>query len=195
MDLYQDLLHDASFFELLRRMDVDLAEETRLAGCPCGGVLHFARYRRKPRGGPDNLSRECCVRESLCCSEDGCRRRSTPPSVLFLGRRVFFGVVVVLVPILREGLTPRRFRRLEKRLALSRRTVRRWQRWWRETLPSTRLWRGARAELALGVSEASLPGSLLLAFSAATEGRDRLYAVLMWLSDLGLSPGPGGQAR
>jgi hypothetical protein len=193
--LYQDLLRDASFLELLRRMDVDLAEETRLAGCPCGGVLHFARYRRKPRGGPENLPRECSVRESFCCSQDGCRRRSTPPSVLFLGRRVFFGLVVVLVPILREGLTPRRFRRLEKQLAVSRRTVRRWQRWWRESLPSTRFWRGARAELALGTSEASLPGSLLMAFSGVGEGRDRLYAVLMWLSDLGLSPGPGGHAR
>jgi len=193
--LYQELLHDASFFELLRRMDVDLAESTRSMGCPCGGVLHSARYRRKPRGGPRSLPRECSVRESFCCSVDGCRRRSTPPSVLFLGRKVFYGVVVVLVPILRAGLTPRRFRRLAKQLAVSRRTVRRWQRWWRETLPSTRLWRGARAELALGASEASLPGSLLMAFSAVDEGRDRLYAVLMWLSDLGLSPGPGGQAR
>lgn len=193
--MYQELLRDASFFELLRRMDVDLAEKTRSIGCPCGGVLHFARYRRKPRGGPANLSRDCCLRESLCCSEDGCRRRSTPPSVLFLGRRVFYGLVVVLVPILREGLTPRRFRRLEKQLAVSRRTVRRWQRWWRETLPSTASWRQARADLAPGVSIASLPGSLVAAFSAATEGRDRLYAVLLWLSDLGLSPGPGGQAR
>lgn len=193
--MYQELLHDASFFELLRRMDVDLAEETRLSGCPCGGVLHFARYRRKPRGGPANLSPDCCLRESLCCSEDGCRRRSMPPSVLFLGRRVFFGVVVVLVPILREGLTPRRFRRLVEKLPVSRRTVRRWRRWWRETLPSTRLWRGARAELALGTSEALLPGSLLMAFSAVDEGRERLYAVLMWLSHLGLSPGPGRQTR
>ena len=193
--MYQDLLQDASFFELLRRMDVDLAESARSIGCPCGGVLHSARYRRKPRGGPASLPRECSVRESFCCSQDGCRRRSTPPSVLFLGRRVFFGVVVVLVPILREGLTPRRFRRLEKQLVVSRRTVRRWQRWWRETLPSTQFWRGARAELALGASEALLPGSLLMAFSAVDEARDRLYAVLMWLSDLGLSPGPGGQAR
>ncbi len=78
--MYQELLQDASFFELLRRMDVDLAEETRLAGCPCGGVLHFARYRRKPRGGPAELSRECCLRESLCCSEEGCRRGAKPPS-------------------------------------------------------------------------------------------------------------------
>ena len=187
MDSYQDLLRDASFFELLRRMDVDLAEQTRLAGCPCGGVLHFARYRRKPRGGPEDLSRECCLRESLCCSQDGCRRRSMPPSVRFLGRKVFFGIVVLLVPILRDGLTPRRFRRLAKRLPVSRRTVRRWCRWWRESLPSTRLWRSARADLAPGTSEALLPGSLLTAFSAVDGLRERLVAMLCWLSDLASS--------
>ena len=184
--MYQDLLRDASFFELLRRMDVDLAEQTRLAGCPCGGVLHFARYRRKPRGGPEDLSRESCLRESLCCSQDGCRRRSMPPSVRFLGRKVFFGIVVLLVPILRDGLTPRRFRRLAEHLPVSRRTVQRWRRWWREGLASTRFWRGARADLAPGTSEALLPGSLLTAFSAVDGLRERLVAVLSWLSGLGL---------
>lgn len=193
--MYQDLLQDASFFEFLRRMDVDLAESARSIGCPCGGVLHSARYRRKPRGGPASLSRECSVRESFCCSQDGCRRRSMPPSVLFLGRRVFFGVIVVLVPILREGLTPGRFRRLEKQLVVSRRTVRRWQRWWREMMPWTVLWRRARADLGLEVVAASLPGSLVSSFTEATEGRDRLYAVLMWLSDPGLFSGPDGHAR
>lgn len=191
MDFYQEFLRDASFFELLRRIDVELAEETRLAGCPCGGVLHFARYRRKPRGGPAELPPDCCVRESLCCSVDGCRRRSMPPSIRFLSRKVFFGIVVLLVPILRDGLTPRRFRRFAERLPVSRRTVQRWRRWWRETLPSTRFWRGARAELAPGTSEAVLPGSLLTAFSDIDDLRERLVAVLSWLSDLGL----GDRAR
>jgi len=191
MDSYQEFLRDASFFELLRRIDIELADETRLAGCPCGGVLHFARYRRKPRGGPENLSRECCLRESLCCSEDGCRRRSMPPSVRFLGRKVFFGIVVLLVPILRDGLTPRRFRRLANKLPVSRRTVQRWRRWWRESVPSTRFWRRGRAELAPGASEASLPGSLLSAFSAVGDARERLVAVLSWLSDLSV----GDRAR
>jgi len=191
MDSYQEFLLDASFFELLRRIDIELADETRLAGCPCGGVLHFARYRRKPRGGPENLSRECCLRESLCCSEDGCRRRSMPPSVRFLGRKVFFGIVVLLVPILRDGLTPRRFRRLANKLPVSRRTVQRWRRWWRETVPSTRLWLSRRADLAPGIPEASLPGSLLTAFSSVDDLRERLVALLSWLSDLSV----GDRAR
>lgn len=182
--MYQELLGDASFFELLLRIDVDLAETTRLRGCPCGGVLHFARYRRKPRGGPPGLSRACCLHESLCCSVDGCRRRSPPPSLRFLGRKVFFGVVVLLVPILRDGMTPGRFRRLERRFPVSRRTVQRWRRWWREMVPSSRFWRALRADLPLGGAAAQLPGSLLAAFSGIEDGGGRLVAVLRCVSGL-----------
>lgn len=184
--MYQELLRSASFFEVLRRIDVDLAEAARLAGCCCGGALHYARYRRKPRGGPSGLSRACCLRESLCCSVDGCRRRSRPASVRFLGRKVFFGVVVLLVPILRDGLTPARFRRLEKALPVSRRTVQRWRRWWREIVPLTRFWRALIAVLPLGCVAALLPGSLLAAFSGTADGRKRLVAVLRCVSDLDL---------
>lgn len=42
--LYQSLLHDSRFFDLLLRLDEDLAEEARRAGCACGGVLHSAYY-------------------------------------------------------------------------------------------------------------------------------------------------------
>ena len=97
--MYQRLLREASFFELLLQFDEDLAGEVREAGCPCGGVLHSARYPRKPRGGPESLGREHAMRASFCCAEDGCRRRATPPSLRFLGRKVFFGVVVLLLPI------------------------------------------------------------------------------------------------
>jgi hypothetical protein len=105
-----------------------------------------------------------------------------PPSVLFLGRRVFYGVVVLLVPILRDGQTPERFRRLAGQLPVSWRTVQRWRRWWQEVLPQTRFWQGARAQLPL-VCESALPGSLLEAFSVAAQGRDRALAALRWLSE------------
>jgi hypothetical protein len=55
---------------------------------------------------------------------EGCRRRKTPPSLRFLGRKVFFSVVVVLVPVLREGPTPVRLRRLAEELEVSVRTIR-----------------------------------------------------------------------
>jgi hypothetical protein len=187
--LYQELLSDTSFFELLGRIDREQAEEVRQAGCPCGGVLHSARYRRKPRGGPAGLPEACCWRESFCCAQDGCRRRSTPPSVRFLGRKVFFGVVVLLVPILREGLTPRRFARLQEQLGVSRWTVLRWQRWWRELFAASRPWQRALAHL-LPVDAGRLPGSLLAAFTEAAAGWERALAALRWLVDRG-----SGEAR
>jgi len=180
--LYQSVLLDARFFELLRLMDQDLAEAARGAGCRCGGTLHAARYRRKPRGGPEGLGPEHSVRESFCCSVEGCRRRTTPASVRFLGRRVFFSVVVLLVPILREGLTPQRFERLAEELPLSRRTLGRWRRWWLETYPATTRGRQGVAEIP-GLQLAHLPSSLLAAFGC---GRDAVLRALCWLAPQGL---------
>ena len=181
-DLYQELLLDRSLLELLGRIDEDEAERTREQGCPCGGVLHSAGYPRKPRGGPPELEAQWSRRASFCCARDGCRRRSTPPSVRFLGRKVFFGLVVVLVPILREGLTPERFRRLQEQLGVSRRTVLRWRRFWQELFPASRQWPRLLAELA-PVDRGRLPGSLLGAFTGVAAGRDRLVAALRWLAD------------
>jgi len=192
---YQRLFQDASFFELLQRIDEDLAAEARSGGCSCGGVLHFARFRRKPRGGPPGLVREVLVRQSLCCAREGCRRRSTPPSVLFLGRKVFFGVVVLLLPILREGLTAARFRRLEEALPVSRRTVLRWQRWWREVVPATPCWQRLRGVLSEpGRIAAVLPSGLVDAVAPAPEASARVVAVLRLLAPLAASAGLGGWA-
>jgi len=180
--LYQELLRDASFFELLHRIDLDLAEAVRCRGCCCGGVLHCARYRRKPRGGPAGLAAACSVRESYCCAEEGCRRRSTPTSVRFLGRKVFFAVVLLLVPILRDGMSAARFRRLESELPVSRRTVLRWRRFWGEQFPTTWPWLALRAA-APDAPQASAPDSLLAAFSAVDAGMDRVIAALCWLAE------------
>jgi hypothetical protein len=180
--LYQSLLRDASLFALLLRFDQDLANAVREAGCECGGVLHSARYRRKPRGGPSQLGPEYDVRSSFCCAEEGCRRRSTPPSLLFLGRRVFFGVVVLLLPILREGPTPMRLRQLEKRFAVSRRTLYRWRRWWQEVVPRSRWWQSERGCWPTPVDKEGLPGSLIALFSGAKTLSDRVIATLKRLS-------------
>ena len=136
--LYQTLLREASFYQLLFRLDEDLAESARASGCACGGRLHQAHYQRKPRGGPLGLSRCTSLRLSYCCSVDGCRRRRTPPSLRFLGRKVFFSVVVLLIPVLREGPKGERLHRLQEVFQVSPRTVRRWQRWWREDFGCSR---------------------------------------------------------
>ncbi len=166
--MYQSLLADTSFFSLLLEVDRDLAREARSGGCPwCAGVLHRACYRRKPRGAPAGLGREHGERWSFCCAVEGCRRRVTPASVRFLGRKVYLGAVVVLAAALRDGATRRRVERLQKLLGVSRRTLERWRKWWRQTVPRTRFWRAARGRWSRPVVEEALPASLLAAFGSA----------------------------
>lgn len=182
--MYQILLRDSSFFALLLQLDQDLAAEARSAGCPCGGALHSAHYPRKPRGGPDGLEAEHSLRLSFCCSVEGCRRRVTPPSLRFLGRKVFFGVWVLLLPVLRDGPTRERLRRLEEMFGVSRRTLLRWRRFWREAVPVSRFWEARRGHFAVPVAAQRLPGSLLEAFTAAADPSGRVVAVLRFISPL-----------
>src|SRR5207244_8371249 len=142
-------LSTAKFWSLLLRIDEDLAAEVRAAGCAvCGGVLHSARYPRKPRGiDRCLLGEEYGQRWSFCCDRDGCRRRATPPSVRFLGRRVFLGAVVVLVTALSAGLTEWRVAALRGTFGVSVRTLRRWRAWWQQEFVVSALWAQLRARL------------------------------------------------
>ena len=135
--MYHDLARNASFWMFLADVDEDLAETARSQACPCGGRLHRANYPRKPRGGPDDLPAVYRYRFSFCCDRDGCRKRKTPPSVRFLGRKVYFGAVVVLVSALQQGPSPRRVRELSKLFGADRRTIARWRVFWREHFPQT----------------------------------------------------------
>src|SRR6266436_2034807 len=104
-------LLDSKFYSLLLRIDEDEAAKTRASGCiVCGGVLHSARYPRKPRGGPVDLREACRFRRSFCCAI--CDKRDKPVSVLFLGRRIYLAAVVVLASALRSGLSARRTEQL-----------------------------------------------------------------------------------
>lgn len=91
----QAFLYDSRFYRQLFELDQMSAAEVRAGGCDsCAGVLHSARYPRKPRGIREALDASYDTRLSFCCAEDGCRRRHTPPSVRFLGRKVYLGTLV-----------------------------------------------------------------------------------------------------
>jgi len=91
--------------------------------------LDRANYPRKPRGGPAELGAAFDTRWSFCCAEEGCRKRATPFSVRFLGRRVYLGVVVVLATVLAHGLTGKRLAQLRAQISdsLSAKTIKRWR--------------------------------------------------------------------
>tara|TARA_B100000965_G_scaffold160422_1_gene133702 strand:+ start:3127 stop:3711 length:585 start_codon:yes stop_codon:yes gene_type:complete len=179
--LSQKILRDATLYRVLLAVDDDLAAQVHTAGCPCGGRLHSARYRRKPRGSLALLPPGYRWRQSYCCERDGCRRRRTPPSVRFLGRRVYLGAVVVLVSALVHGPSPSRLRRLKALVGVSRRTVERWRRWWLSTFVASPVWEDTRARL-INVAVARLPASLLERF--AGEEMERLRRSLALLSPL-----------
>ena len=87
-------LTDANFYHLLVQIDESIAEDVRARGCSCcGGALHSARYPRKPRGPRSALDGAYESRLSFCCAQEGCRRRSTPASVRFLGRKPMFNIL------------------------------------------------------------------------------------------------------
>jgi hypothetical protein len=163
--LYRALLADARFHNLLLAFDRDLAAAARAEGCArCGGVLHSARFRRKPRGSPVGVDEAYDRRLSFCCAAELCRKRTTPASFRFLGRKVFVGAVVVLVSALRHGAATE-VRQLCDLVGVSRRTVGRWREWWRTTFVASPFWRVAAAAFMPPVDQARLPASLLERFS------------------------------
>ena len=167
--MYQTILSDTNFYRYLLKLDEDLAAEARRKGCACGGRLHSARYARKPRGVPEQLQEDYSHRYSFCCAQDGCRKRTTPPSFRSLWRRVYVSVVVVLVTAVRHGMTPARVAKLRETVGVSRRTLERWRRWWVEEFTETAFWRSAMGRLAAPVEKSGLPLSLLECFQKATE--------------------------
>jgi hypothetical protein len=171
---------------LLPRIDDDLATKARAAGCVfCGGRLDVADYPRKPRGA-DELGDDYVWRRSFCCASDGCRRRRTPPSVRFLGRKVYLGAVVVLATALQRGPSKTSVTKLSVLLGISRRTLARWCRWWSTMFASSRLWTSLRGRFMPAVEEAAIPASLLSRMSATEE--PPLVALLRLLAPMSTRP-------
>jgi hypothetical protein len=165
----EQILRDRRFYELLLGFERQIAEATHADRCPkCGAALHWGSYERKPRGGPAGLGAEHRRRFSLCCAADGCRKRETPGSLRFLGRKVFLGAMVVLISAMRSGLNPTRMKRLKALVGVSRRTVLRWRDWWHSAFTESPFWRAHRA-LAPSASAADLPASLLQSFEGTIE--------------------------
>lgn len=176
------LLTDARFHASLLKLDQEAAAAARAGGCPrCSGSLHTSNFPRKPRGGPP-LPAEHDIRLSLCCSRDGCRSRVTPPSMRFLGRRVYWAAVVILVSSLRNGPTPTLMRRLQELVGMSRRTVESWCKWWRSAFCEGDFWREASGAFVPPVSATSLPSSLHARFTGDEE--KRLLGVLRFLGPI-----------
>lgn len=179
---------DVHFLAKLLAIDAETAEAVRLARCQwCGSRLDRADYPRKPRGGLIAPGVEAWSwRHSFCCSRDGCRRRATPPSVRFLGGRVYAEVTVVLASVQGQVIEPAGA--LRRATGVPARTVRRWLSWWRVAFLASAIWRASGARLVPAPDARQLPASLLVRFSAAT----RLVDLARFLGPMTTGSVPNG---
>jgi hypothetical protein len=179
--LYPCFALDASFLRLLLELDARFAEETRSVPCQhCGGPLHLASYPRKPRGFPLGNDPGWKQRASFCCGH--CRRRATPFSVRFLGRKVYVGLVVVLASALRQGPSPRTVEKLSEIFGASVQTIWRWRDWWLENFASSPFWRSERGRWWGSLQDSLLPHCLLEAMGGQTP--EGLRSMLRFLAPI-----------
>lgn len=179
----RNILNTKKLYDWQEKIDKELAEAVQAGACLyCGAKLHCGDYPRKPRGGP-----EWDERYSFDCSR--CRKRRTPPSVRFLGRKVYVGVVVVLVAAMMHGANARRIATLHEALGIDRRTLLRWRQWWLEEFVQAPFWKANRARFMPVLEEALMPYCLVESFNA--EGREGLMKLMKFLSPITTTSGKG----
>jgi len=181
--MYHKLLTDPTFHALLKAIDDDLAEISRKATCSeCAGALHQSNYPRTPFGLPTSCRGYYATRRSFCCG--GCRKRFTSPSVRFFGRHRFPAAVIVLLSFLRGGVTAFSLNQVRRYfgITVSKRTGRRWRRWWRECFMRTPFWRQAKGILPIECLNDLYPRSFLRAYSGAF--KVKLVRILQFLAPL-----------
>lgn len=149
-------LGNVSILVQLSKIDVELEKRQILGSCPhCGHSLHRAPYERKPRGALCELPDSCFVRLSLCCGH--CRKRCLPPSCLFLGRKVYYGCVILLLTAILQGLTSQTIQSLCDAMNVSRRTLHRWLWFFQDVFPNSPLWKVLRGLLSPRISASLMP--------------------------------------
>lgn len=158
-----ELLQKSNLFFLLYQIDLDLAQKCRETGCPfCNGSLNQANYSRKPWGAPPNIPDSQKIRQSLCCSKEGCRKRRLPPSCIYMGRKKYWSAVIIVVMALRQNSHHRTSCvKLMRLFNISYKTILRWRDWFRDIFPTTSQWHRLRGRVSALIDSSQLPASLL----------------------------------
>src|SRR3990167_3775348 len=175
---------DSIFHLWLFAIDQELAESTKSKGCPhCGGQLDKAVYSRSPSGLPPSLREYYESRLSFCCAN--CRKRITPPSVRFFGRRWFPAPLFLFICLLQCGINERRLAQIKRHFGIrvSESTWKRWRRWWRESFCATPFWQAQNGLVAVTLKKnIVLPRALWHCFKGTLE--ERMFFLLRFLSPL-----------
>jgi hypothetical protein len=181
------------FFVALEETDAEIVQQVQKEGCQvCGARLYRSDFERKPRGAlMAAAGEEFATRFSLCCGREGCRKRATPPSVRFLGRRVYLGAVVIVASVVAQVL--RTAETLGRAREVPAGTVRRWQGWWKGAFLRTEVFMALRARL-IGIAVEDVPASIVRRLGEpgdTPEGQVR--SLLTWLKPLTKGTGVGSR--
>jgi hypothetical protein len=179
--MFDELVFGSEFFDELLAVDGQIAEAVRRARCArCGGPLHRGDYERKPRGGMGwTLGAAFSRRFSFCCGWEGCRRRSTPPSLRFLGRRVYVEAMVIAACVVAQAVL--RAKEVQRITEVPPRTIRRWLSWWSGSFARSAVFVDLCARF-VGLRGESLPTSLIEMMPGAMVGK--LGLIFRWLAPL-----------
>jgi hypothetical protein len=181
----QNFLFNASFHLLLMKIDQELAENAQQQGCPfCQSRLHLANYPRSPLGIPFVFRHHYEERFSFCC--DTCRKRTTPPSVRFFGRRWYPAPLFIFISALTLGTNQRRLASIKQHfnVRVSQTTWRRWREWWNESFLNTPFWQQAKGQLPPRTDslQGPFPRKLLKVFQGGI--KEKIISLLQFLSPL-----------
>jgi hypothetical protein len=187
--MLDDLDLGGEFFEWLVRADEAVTRRVAAEGCAvCDGPLHRSDYDRKPRGALIAPAGEAFVRRfSLCCGREGCRKRATPPSMRFLGRRVYLGAVVIVASMV--ALALHAAGEIRRQTGVPARTVQRWLGWWQGPFLDTEVFVTLCARL-IGVDVGRVPASIVDRLTGTST--ERVQRMLAWLAPLTTGSVPDG---
>jgi hypothetical protein len=134
-------------------------------------------------GLPSQFRDQYDERLSFCCKQ--CRKRTTPPSVRFFGRRWFPAPLFILISVLALGVNERRLSQVKRYfgMVVSESTWKRWRGWWRESFGGTLFWQQAKGlVITARETDRAFPRALLRMFKGVLE--EKIALLLRFLSPL-----------
>lgn len=177
-------MSEPRFFLFLLEIDRYIAQSAHDQPCShCAGRLNWGNFYRSGYGLPAGSDESLRIRFSLCCREDNCRKRLTPPSLRYLRGVSYVTIVVVLLSAIQHGLSTSRAKTLKKELKVSRSTIARWLIWWRQDFATSSFWRAGRGRFGPTLDETCLPTAILKSFhNSHTNDEAAAVGVLRFLA-------------
>jgi hypothetical protein len=115
----------------------------------------------------------------------------TPPSVRFLGRKVYLSVVVVMAAVHVVQQAEAEAAALRGAPGVPVRTQRRWVTWWQSVFAVGAFYAAGKGDFVPPVADAEVPGGILARFKGATVA-ERMELFLRWLSPVTTGSCPDG---